>query len=110
MGKAIPKLTEMLQANGSAKYCDDEPPARGGVCASFVSVRAPTGTLTAIDTSTALKMPGVCGFVSADDVPPDGNDVHGEPLFVGAGEEVGYNGQAIGIILADTQVCACVSE
>ncbi|CAG4933315.1 unnamed protein product [Parnassius apollo] len=67
--KPIPKIEALIQCSGEAVYTDDIPPFKNEVFISFVLSTVPVGTIDFIDTSKALKEPGVIAFYSAKDVP-----------------------------------------
>ena len=104
VGQPIPKTTIPEQATGSARYADDVDTPSNTLYAAFVLIDAPNGTLQSVDSSQALAMPGVFKYVDASSIPEGKNTVSGEPLF--ADTTVGYNGQCVGVILADTQAHA----
>jgi xanthine dehydrogenase/oxidase len=104
VGQPIPKTTIPEQASGSARYTDDVDVPSNTLYAAFVLVDAPNGTLQSVDATQALAMPGVFKYVDASSVPEGKNVANGEPIF--AEKTVGYNGQCVGVILADTQAHA----
>jgi xanthine dehydrogenase iron-sulfur cluster and FAD-binding subunit A len=150
IGEPIPKLAALLQASGQAKYVGDMLPSVGGVSLTAPSASsnhnngdemteswwaqqpvlhgvlvcndvAATGTLTCIDTSVALSLPGVVRVITAADI-GTGATVAGsggvnnvtlpgsmsatgkpqlpEPLFVRVGEKVSYMGQPVALAVA----------
>jgi xanthine dehydrogenase/oxidase len=104
VGQPIPKTSIPEQASGSARYTDDVDVPSNTLYAAFVLVDAPNGILQSVDSSQALAMPGVFKYVDASSVPEGKNSINGEPIF--ADKSVGYNGQCVGVILADTQAHA----
>jgi CO/xanthine dehydrogenase Mo-binding subunit len=61
-----------MQATGKARYSDDVPVATDALWAAWVTSSVAKGSVTAIDTSAALAVPGVVRFVSYQDVPVRG--------------------------------------
>jgi xanthine dehydrogenase molybdopterin-binding subunit B len=57
-----------IQATGEARYTDDIPNPSGGLYGSYVYSTVVTGTISSIDASVAMTMPGVVAFISAKDV------------------------------------------
>ncbi|CAG4933298.1 unnamed protein product [Parnassius apollo] len=110
--KPIPKIEALIQCSGEAVYTDDIPPYKDEVFISFVLSTVPVGTLNFIDTTKALKEPGVIAFYSAKDVPglnsftPAGRRIFlaNEEIFCSG--EVKYYNQPIGVIVAETQQIA----
>jgi xanthine dehydrogenase/oxidase len=102
----IPKLTGTLSASGEAKYIDDIPMPSTGLYATYVLSTIASGTITSIDATKALAMPGVVAFISAKDIKDiGGNNNCGafpgdEPIFVES--KVTWHGQPIGMIVAET--------
>ncbi|GLV34521.1 Aldehyde oxidase 3, partial [Carabus blaptoides fortunei] len=104
----INKLEAIIQCSGEAQYLNDTPPIPGELFGAFVLAEAkPLSTVRNVDTSEALKMPGVRAYVNYKDVPgsnsfsPPNLSPTKEVLFVE--DKVLYNGQPIGLILADTR-------
>ncbi|XP_065894835.1 uncharacterized protein [Dysidea avara] len=106
----LTKLTAKLQASGEAQYSSDIV-RTDQLAAAFVLATEANATIESIDAAEALKLPGVAKFLSAKDIP--GKNVYiepplslfdAEPLF--ADNCVDYAGQAVGIIVADTQANA----
>ncbi|GLV36464.1 Aldehyde oxidase 3 [Carabus blaptoides fortunei] len=104
----VVKLEAMIQCSGEAQYLNDTPPIPGELFGAFVLAEAkPLSTVKNVDTSEALKMPGVRAYVNYKDVPgsnsfsPPNLSPTKEVLFVE--DIVLYNGQPMGLILADTR-------
>ncbi|XP_012939556.1 xanthine dehydrogenase isoform X2 [Aplysia californica] len=110
----MPKMTAPLQASGEAIYTSDMPTFQRELFAAFVLSDVASATLDSVDTSEALSMPGVVRYVSAADIPEGGvNDYMSFPFFpdmipeeIFASSKIGYAGQPIGLILAETQSLA----
>ncbi|MCM3565702.1 MAG: xanthine dehydrogenase molybdopterin binding subunit [Hydrogenophaga sp.] len=95
------------QVAGAATYIDDIPEVRGTLHAAPVCSPVAHGRLLGIDTAAALAMPGVRGFVGADQVPGDkilAAFAHDEPVF--AQGTVQFVGQVLGLIVADDVMTA----
>ncbi|MDB5958612.1 xanthine dehydrogenase molybdopterin binding subunit [Ramlibacter sp.] len=91
------------QVAGSATYVDDIPEARGTLHAAPILSNVARGRLLRVDTTQALKMPGVRGVVLAEDIPGDpilATFTHDEPVF--ARDTVEFIGQVVGVVVAET--------
>ncbi|KAH9519993.1 hypothetical protein Btru_071425 [Bulinus truncatus] len=101
----MPKLTAPLQASGEAVFVNDIPTYQNELCAAFVLSDVAPATLESMDTSEALKMPGVYGFYSAQDI-PEGSltiSLQGQSSILNQQREIFFSGQTLGMILAGTQ-------
>lgn len=92
---------------GTARYSDEIPESHGTLSAWPVQAPHAHARLLSIDTTAALKMPGVHGVITAADVP--GNNQTGpiipdEPLLPDT--EISFYGQAIAWVLAETEAKA----
>ena len=108
VGQPISKLTATLQASGEAVYVDAIDPAINELYGAFVTATIGCGTLASIDPSPALALEGVHGFIGAADIPPQGTNTWwpGEVIFVPVGGPVGYNGQSLGLVVAESHELA----
>ena len=100
LGQAIPHRNSLHQVTGKAKYTEDHE-VPNCLYGSLVRSTVASGKINNIDATEALKHPEVVGFYSAKDIP--GKNLFGfrvEDEEVLASEEVGYVGQAIGILVA----------
>ncbi len=91
-----------LHVTGRSKYIDDLPSPQGLLHAAVFSSRIAHGYITALDTSAALRVPGVNAVLSFDDIPGTGfigPIIQDEPLF--ARDEVMYHGQPIALVIAE---------
>jgi xanthine dehydrogenase large subunit len=91
------------QVAGAATYIDDIAEIKGTLHAAPILSNVAHGHLRGIDTSEALKMPGVRGVVLARDIPGEpvlATFTHDEPIF--ARDTVEFLGQVVGVIVADT--------
>ncbi|XP_043234925.1 indole-3-acetaldehyde oxidase-like [Amphibalanus amphitrite] len=108
VNKAVPKLEAQAQTSGEAKYTGDEPAEPDELVAVYVQTTIANGQVASVDTSAALAVPGVAGYVSAADIAGVNNICsYGdtvEELFTSG--QVLYYGQAVGLIVADTYSAA----
>ncbi|MDB5900840.1 MAG: xanthine dehydrogenase molybdopterin binding subunit, partial [Ramlibacter sp.] len=91
------------QVAGGATYIDDMTEVKGTLHAAPILSNVAHGKLLGVDTSAALKMPGVRSVVLAKDIPGDpilATFVHDEPVF--AVDKVEFVGQVVGVVVADT--------
>lgn len=108
----VAKLEAPLQTTGEALYTDDIPTPSNTLHGAFVLSSQPLAKLVSIDASAALQAEGVVSFVSAKDIPSDRNSISVEPVPwswhepVFADDKVIYNGQPVGLILADSKLHA----
>jgi aldehyde oxidoreductase len=68
IGVSHPRPTAMIKACGVALFNDDIPLPPNALELAVVRSTVPHGIIKCIDTSAAEKMPGVAGFVRADDI------------------------------------------
>ena len=76
----------LKQITGEAEYIDDIPKVFGELSAAIVGSTIAHGRILSVDPSEALKMKGVCDYVSAKDVPkksPLGISSHHDPNMIG---------------------------
>ncbi|XP_005106600.1 xanthine dehydrogenase 1 isoform X2 [Aplysia californica] len=113
VSKPMMKLTADYLTTGEVKFLDDLPSAPGQLSAAVVISQVAKAKIDKIDPSAALKLPGVVDFISASDIPKGGvNNWRPTGIYGDATEEllcsgnVVYNGQPIGIIVADTETTA----
>ncbi|GFS12072.1 xanthine dehydrogenase/oxidase, partial [Elysia marginata] len=87
------------KASGEAVFVDDMPKYQHELYAAFVIADQASATIDSIDPSLALATPGVTHFFSAKDAK---NNEFPSPLYhkLFAKDEVLYNGEPVGIILA----------
>ena len=83
------------KVTGDAKYVEDFQP-EGLVYARLLTSPMPSGRVVAIDASEALRMDGVLGMITAEDLPP--STAPANPML--ASEDVTYVGQPILAIAA----------
>lgn len=89
------------------KYVDDlldEPHLQGAAYVTYVRSTVAHGTITSIDTSAALEMPGVLAVITGDDldlqpVPATYNPMVARTLLVRTGGNVRYVGEPIAAVV-----------
>src|SRR5206468_3026552 len=102
-GTSHPHDSARAHVAGAATYVDDIAEVRGTLHAAPILSNVARGKLLGVDTTEAIKMPGVKGVVLAQDVPGDrilATFTHDEPIF--ALDTVEFVGQVIGIVVAET--------
>ncbi|XP_022782226.1 xanthine dehydrogenase/oxidase-like [Stylophora pistillata] len=107
VGRPVPHLAAAKQATGEAIYCDDIPKYAGELYLGIVWSTRAHANIVSVDPGEALSLPGVKGYISAEDVPGDnvtGYAADDEEIF--ATEKVSCVGQVIGAIAAETQAQA----
>ncbi|KAJ3340046.1 hypothetical protein HDU91_000901, partial [Kappamyces sp. JEL0680] len=113
VGKAVVHLSATKQVSGEAIYVDDIPKFHNELYGIVVGSSVPSGIIELVDTSAALKAPGVVGYVCSTDLPPP--DGHGDANKIGpviqdeelfATKQVHCVGQMIGMIVAETEAQA----
>ncbi|PRT56689.1 Xanthine dehydrogenase [Wickerhamiella sorbophila] len=113
LGKAEMHLSALKQVTGEAIYVDDMPPFHNEVHAVQVMSTKARAKIANVDTSAALELPGVIGYVDVNDVPGHntwGIFPFGKDYFFADGE-VHYVGQTIGVICAtDRETAARASR
>ncbi|XP_063385400.1 uncharacterized protein LOC134671467 [Cydia fagiglandana] len=112
INKPIEKVEALIQCAGEAPYSEDLPNLPHEVFGAFVLATVPIGDLDGIDPSEALRHPGVVAFYSAKDIPGTNAFTPGDNVFFLKREEVfcsgavRYNGQPVGVIVAETRAIA----
>ena len=96
------------KVTGEAIFTDDLA-FEGMLFARIKRALAPRGILTKLDVSHARAFPGVMAVLTAEDIP--GSHVHGLvspdwPVMVRVGEQVSYEGDAVAILAAESQMIA----
>ena len=111
VGKSNPHLSALKQVTGEAIYIDDIAPFHREVFGVQVMSTKARAKILSIDTSQALEIEGVVGYVDINDLSDKKANIwHGIPtgdeLFFADGE-VHYVGQCIGLVLAaDREIAA----
>ncbi|GFO17429.1 xanthine dehydrogenase/oxidase [Plakobranchus ocellatus] len=107
--KGLPKKEAPVLTAGEAMFVDDMPKFQNELYAVFVLADVASATIESIDASEALKLPGVTHFFSAKDIIGENNFMFGGSWFslapheVFASKEIFFNGQPLGLVLAETQ-------
>ncbi|EDO44966.1 predicted protein, partial [Nematostella vectensis] len=105
--KPMTKLSAKLQASGEAQYTNDIPAQNGELYAAFVLASQGNCKIASIDATIAKALPGVVEFMSASSIPQQGVNnfmpTPNDPEEIFCSGEVLFAGQAIGLILADSQ-------
>ncbi|CAH0554559.1 unnamed protein product [Brassicogethes aeneus] len=105
--RPVVHLSAYKQACGEAVYCDDIPYFEKELYLAFVLSTKAHARILSIDPSEALKISGVHGFVSADDLDEKRNiwaEFHDEKIFYS--DKVTSQGQIIAAVVADNQTIA----
>ncbi|KPI91000.1 Xanthine dehydrogenase [Papilio xuthus] len=101
-----------IQCSGEAMYAEDIPPLAQEVFASFVLSTVALGDIDLIDSTQALREPGVIAFYTAKDIPGVNSFIPSGALLSPVNEELLCNGkvkyynQPIAIIVAKTRAIA----
>jgi CO/xanthine dehydrogenase Mo-binding subunit len=106
VGKAMPRYDGIGQVKGQTKFVDDFV-VPGMLYAKALRSPVHKGIIRGVDFSAAEKVPGVVGFVTADDIP-------GAKLFGACGDQpvlaekfTAYKGEDIALVVAvDEDTCA----
>jgi CO/xanthine dehydrogenase Mo-binding subunit len=105
VGKAMPRYDGIGQVKGQTKFVDDFV-LPGMLYAKALRSTVHKGNIRSVDYSAAEKVPGVVGFVTADDIP--GAKLHGacgdQPVL--ADKYTAYLGEDIALVVAvDEDTC-----
>ncbi|CAL5089863.1 unnamed protein product [Urochloa decumbens] len=107
VGEPIKKYAVELQASGEAVYVDDIPAPKNCVYGEFIYSTQPLAYVKSIKFKSSLASEKIIDVVSAKDIPSGGENIGSsfifgdEPLF---GDPIAeYAGQALGIVIAETQ-------
>jgi xanthine dehydrogenase large subunit len=106
-GDSVVHESARAQIAGAAPYIDDLPEVRGTLNGAPILSRHAHGKLLGVDSSEALKLPGVRAVILAADVPGDrmlAAFAGDEPVF--AIDTVQHVGQVIGLVIADDVMVA----
>lgn len=107
LAKPVTKIEAPIQCSGEAEYITNIPAHPGELLGMFVTSTQANARLVSIDTTDALAIPGVVGFVGAEDIrgvnevlafAKDWTPGASQPVF--ASERVEYHGQPLGLLLA----------
>ena len=108
VGKPVTHQSGPLHCTGEAIYADDIPTPPNTLQAALVLSSECGGVFEAIDTEAALKIPGIFGIYTHEDLVAIGGDnemgpiVHDEIVFLPIGEKVRTVGQVLGICVGET--------
>ncbi|KAL4223518.1 hypothetical protein ACF0H5_016989 [Mactra antiquata] len=99
----VQKIEANAQACGEAEYVDDIPSQTGQLEAAFVLSTVGNATIESIDSTDALKIPGVIKVITSKDIPGENNWMMNEknPAEVLASSKVEYCGQPVAIVIAE---------
>lgn len=109
LGEPVGKYEGLQQTSGEAHYIGDMATMPGELWAAFAVAERVHCTIGRLDAAPALAEPGVRFFYAASDIPgvnsftplTEYTPLH-EKLFLAVGDEVQFNGQPVGLVLADT--------
>lgn len=107
VGKASTHQSGPLHCTGEATYCDDIIAPSGTLQASLILARKCGVPFEKMETIQALEIPGVVGVYDSDSISLlRGDNRHGmlndERVFLPVGDMIGYVGQVLGIVVAET--------
>lgn len=108
IGRPLPRPDAVAKVTGAARYTADLF-EREMLHAVVRRSDIPHGIVRRIELSEAVAMPGVVRVLTADDIP--GEHKHGLirrdwPVLVGVGERVRYRGDALAVVLAESEAQA----
>ncbi|XP_039453634.1 uncharacterized protein LOC120432483 [Culex pipiens pallens] len=103
----VPKIEALAQTSGEAEYINDMPDRPNELHAAFVLATEVQSRIAKIDATEAMKVKGVVGFYSAKNIPGCNNFMPAELGYPEVEEifcsgEVGYHGQPVGMVLAES--------
>ncbi|VAI92984.1 unnamed protein product [Triticum turgidum subsp. durum] len=107
VGEPIKKYAVELQASGEAVYVDDIPAPKNCLYGEFIYSTQSLAHVKNIKFKASLASEKILTFVSANDIPSGGQNIGSslmfgdEPLF--GAPVVEYAGQALGVVIAETQ-------
>ena len=108
IGEPVVRLDGLAKVTGAARYAADQY-ADGQVHAVCVGARIAAGAVERVDSSPALREPGIVRVLTAADMPvvhPGFADVDSPPLATRflpmQGPEIHYAGQPVAMVLADS--------
>lgn len=112
VGKSSVHQSGSLHCTGEAIYCDDIPTPPGTLHASLILATECGGVFEAMDVKPALRIPGVVGVYTAEDIALlGGNNFLGpiakdENVFLPVGATVAIIGHVLGVVVGETLECA----
>jgi xanthine dehydrogenase YagR molybdenum-binding subunit len=111
IGQPVRRVDGRSKVTGAARYAAEFDPPHLAHAALVLST-VPKGRITTIDTAGVEQAPGVCAVITHLNAPrlpykslsqrPQVDPKAGEQLHVFQGPEVFFNGQPIGVVVADT--------
>uniref|UniRef100_A0A8B9J264 Aldehyde oxidase 1 n=1 Tax=Amazona collaria TaxID=241587 RepID=A0A8B9J264_9PSIT len=105
VGRPIMHQSGIKHATGEAVYIDDLPSVDGELFLSVVTSSRAHAKIISIDTSEALKVPGVFDIISAHDVPATNEFYYSDdPEIIFARNKVICVGQIVCAVVADSDV------
>ncbi|MEQ2171764.1 hypothetical protein GOODEAATRI_014075, partial [Goodea atripinnis] len=107
VGRPMMHRSAISHATGEAVYCDDIPKTDGELFLVLVTSSRAHAKITGLDTSEALKLPGVVDVITANDIPgKKARPMFGYEQELFAEDEVFCVGQTVCAVLADTKTHA----
>jgi xanthine dehydrogenase YagR molybdenum-binding subunit len=103
IGEPIDRVDGRLKVTGGARY-SYEMPVAGALYGVLVMSAIPAGKIASIDTSKATDAPGVVNIMTYQNAPklPDGGERGFRILSLLQDQNVYYDRQPIGVVIADT--------
>jgi xanthine dehydrogenase YagR molybdenum-binding subunit len=108
MGRSEPRIDGRLKVTGAAKYASDADVSKPLYAVLLTSAIA-KGRITAIDRAAAAQITGVVAIYTHENMPPIGKFAFfgaggeaGSKAPALAGPEIHFDGQIIGLVVADT--------
>ncbi|CAH2090182.1 unnamed protein product [Euphydryas editha] len=112
LNKPVPKLEALVQCSGEGTFANDLTTQTNEVFGAFVTADVNPGSIIAgFDTTEAFKIPGVLAFYTAKDIPGKNNFTPKNAVLnaeeeILCSKEIKFNGQAVGIIVANREKVA----
>ncbi|MFC3885745.1 xanthine dehydrogenase family protein molybdopterin-binding subunit [Bacillus songklensis] len=103
IGKSVIRKDAWEKVTGTAKYTDDYI-TQGMLYGHMIISPYGHARITKIDTSDALKVPGVRAILAGQQFPLTGEEIRDRPPI--AVEKVRYHGETVAVVVADTPVLA----
>jgi xanthine dehydrogenase large subunit len=107
LNQGLPHESARLHVTGHAPYTDDLPELVGTLHGAFALSTVAHGRLKALDVTEARAYPGVTEVLTAADIPGRNNagpSVEDDPVL--ASDLVSFQGQALALVLAETEEAA----
>jgi CO/xanthine dehydrogenase Mo-binding subunit len=105
IGKALPRIDSAAKVHGQTRYAADLT-APGLLHARVTTAYQAHANIRGIDTSEAMKIPGVKHIYTGKDLLPDGPEPASRPMAMLARDKVVFYGQPVAIVLAETEDAA----